>query len=52
MPVSLEDAKKLDLIRHPVIATHAKLDAERVLTDLIKQVEGIKNKLKILRDHR
>ena len=46
--------KKLDAAQESMIATHAKLLAierqRKELTDLIQQVEGIKHKLKILRD--
>ena len=55
MSGDLADIKKLDMLARPVIATRPKLDAERVhkdLTDLIQQVEGIKNKLRSLRDNR
>ena len=50
MPVSLEDAKKLDLLRHPVIATHAKLDADvrKEIVDAIRLLEGTKTKLRNL----
>ena len=52
MPADLADVKKLDMLARPVIATHTKLDenVRRELTDMIQQVEGLKNKLKLMRD--
>ena len=51
MPASVEDAKKVDLLARPVIATRAKLDDDAVrkeIIDALRMLKGATTKLQSL----
>ena len=50
MPVDLDDAKMLDRMRHPVIATRPKLDEidRKQVLNALRQIEGAKTLLRML----